>query len=113
MHEYSIVQSMLSLCEKYSKGKEVDKIVVKIGKMSGIEPHFLMESFNFFKENTICKDATMQMELIDITIICENCDKKSKVDSYNFFCPYCKSGNTKVLTGQEMLIDYIELKEEK
>ena len=111
MHEYSIVQSMLDLCEKYSKGKQVDKVVVKIGKMSGIEPHFLKESFNVFKEETSCQDAAMEMQLIDITILCKDCGKKAIVDNFNFFCPYCKGGNTEVLTGQEMHIDYIELKE--
>jgi len=113
MHEYSIVQSMLDLCEKHSQGKQVDKVVVKIGKMSGIEPHFLKESFDVFKEETICQDATIVMNLIDITIRCKDCKKKATVDSFNFFCPHCKGGNTKVLTGQEMHIDYIELKEEK
>jgi len=111
MHEYTIVQSMLDICEKHSKGKEVDKVVVDIGKMSGIEPHFLQESFNVFKENTICKDATLEMNLIDITIVCKNCNKKSTVENYDFFCPVCQSGDTKVLTGQEMHIQYIELKE--
>ena len=113
MHEYSIVQSMLDLCEKHANGKQVDKIVVNIGKMSGIEPHFLKESFNVFKEDTLCHNATMEMNLIDITIVCKTCEKESVVDSFNFFCPHCKGGNTEVLTGQEMHIDYIELKEEE
>ncbi|PHS38695.1 MAG: hydrogenase maturation nickel metallochaperone HypA [Sulfurovum sp.] len=111
MHEYSIVMSMLDLCEKHAKGKPVEKVVTKIGKMSGIEPHFLKESFDIFKEDTICADATMSMNLIDITIRCTDCGKEATVDSYNFFCPHCQGGNTEVLTGQEMHIDYIELKD--
>jgi len=111
MHEYTIVQSMLDLCEKHANGKEVEKLVVKIGKMSGIEPHFLKESFDIFKEDTLCHNATMEMELIDITIKCSDCHKEAMVDSFNFYCPYCGGGNTEVLTGQEMHIDYIEVKE--
>ena len=111
MHEYSIVQSMIDLCEKHAKGNMVDKVVVKIGKMSGIEPHFLKESFEVFKEDTVCADATMEMKIIDITILCVDCKNEATVDSFNFFCSKCKGGNTKVLTGQEMHIEYIELKE--
>ena len=111
MHEYSIVSSMLDICEKYAKDREVDRVAVKIGKMSGIEPHFLKSSFDIFKEDTLCKDATLQMDIIDITLKCIDCNKEAVVDSFNFFCPYCKEGNTEVLTGQEMYIDYIELKE--
>ncbi len=111
MHEYSVVQSMIDLCNKYSQGQDIEKVVVNIGKMSGIEPHFLKESFNFFKEDTVCKNATIQMNLIDITILCLECNKESKIENLDFHCSYCKSGETKVLTGQEMHIDYIELKD--
>lgn len=113
MHEYSVVMSMIDLCEKHAKGKPVEKVVTKIGKMSGIEPHFLKESFDIFKEDTICQEASMTINLIDITIRCTDCDKEATVDNYSFYCPYCKSGNTEVLTGQEMHIDYIELKDNK
>jgi hydrogenase nickel incorporation protein HypA/HybF len=102
---------MLDICKKHAKDREVEKVVVKIGKMSGIEPHFLRESFNFFKEDSVCKNATMQMNIVEITILCKDCKKESGVDSFNFFCPYCSGGNTEVLTGQEMHIEYIELKE--
>jgi hydrogenase nickel incorporation protein HypA/HybF len=112
MHEYSIVQSMLDLCEKHAQGKLVDKVVVKIGKMSGIEPHFLRESYDVFKEDTVCKDAAMEMNIIDISISCKDCGKESVIDNFNFYCPHCNGGNTEVLTGQEMHIEYIELKED-
>ncbi|NKQ41404.1 MAG: hydrogenase maturation nickel metallochaperone HypA [Sulfurovum sp.] len=111
MHEYSIVMSMLDLCEKHAKGKPVEKVVTKIGKMSGIEPHFLKDSFDIFKEDTVCSDASMTINLIDITIRCTDCAKEAMVDSYNFFCPHCEGGNTEVMTGQEMHIEYIELKD--
>ena len=113
MHEYTIVQSMLDLCEKHAKGRKIDKVAVKIGRMSGIEPHFLKESFDVFKEETVCESATMEIDIIDIAIVCKDCGKEAVIDSFNFFCPHCKGGNTEVLTGQEMHIDYIELKEEK
>jgi len=111
MHEFTIVQSMLDMCKKHSKGKKVDKVVVDIGKMSGIEPHFLKESFDTFKENTVCDEAVLDMNIIDITIVCDDCKAESKIENYDFFCPKCHSGNTKVLTGQEMHIQYLELKE--
>ncbi len=113
MHEYSIVMSMLDICQKHAKERPVNKVAVKIGKMSGIEPHFLKESFDIFKEDTVCSDADMSIDLIDITIRCADCSKVSEVDSFNFYCPQCQGGNTEVLTGQEMHIEYIELKDDQ
>ncbi len=42
MHEYSIVQSLIESCEENARinnSTEITKVVVKIGVMSGVEPH--------------------------------------------------------------------------
>ena len=60
MHEYSIVQALLDQCEDHAKehnATAVTKVVVKIGKYSGVEPHLLEVAFETFKEKTICSDA--------------------------------------------------------
>jgi len=47
MHEFSVVQSLMGLIEenvKKNNAKSVSKVVVKIGKMSGIEPHLLKKT---------------------------------------------------------------------
>jgi hydrogenase nickel incorporation protein HypA/HybF len=111
MHELSIVQSMIKLVEKHAKDKEVAKIVVKIGKMSGIEPYFLKDSFDFFKENSVCKNAQMEIIEVNIKIKCFECGNESEINGYDFHCPICGSEKTKIISGEEMHIEYIELKE--
>ena len=49
MHEYSIVQNLLDQCEDQAKqhgAKKVEKVVVKIGVMSGVEPDLLQTAFD-------------------------------------------------------------------
>jgi hydrogenase nickel incorporation protein HypA/HybF len=111
MHELSVVQSMVKLVEEYAKDKEVTRLVVKIGKMSGIEPVFLKESFNFFKEDTICKNASMEIVEVDVRVKCYECGEESAIEGFDFHCPKCGSEKTKVVNGEEMHIDYIEVKE--
>jgi len=111
MHELSIVQSMMKIIEDYAKDKEVTKVVVKIGKMSGIEPYFLKESFDFFKENTICNNAELEIIECDIKIKCKECGVISIVNDFDFSCPKCKSLKTEIISGEEMHIEYIEIKE--
>ena len=60
MHEYSIVQSLLESCEQHAReneAKEVTKVVVKIGVLSGVEPDLLQTAFDTFKEKTICHNC--------------------------------------------------------
>ncbi|MEO1928195.1 MAG: hydrogenase maturation nickel metallochaperone HypA [Nautiliaceae bacterium] len=102
---------MIKVVEKFAKNKEVTKIVVKIGKMSGVEPYFLKESFDFFKENTVCKNAEIEIVEVDIKIKCFECGEISLVKGFDFHCPICGSEKTKVVSGEEMHIEYIEVKE--
>jgi len=111
MHELSVVQSMMKIVEKASKGKEVTKLVVKIGKMSGVEPYFLKESFDFFKEGSVCHNAEMEIIQTDVKVECYDCNAKSVIEGYDFHCPVCGSEKTKIISGEEMHIEYIEVKE--
>ncbi len=103
--------STIALCEKHARGRPIKKIAMKIGKMSGINPHFLQESFDVFKEDSGCAEAVMEVELIDIKIKCKSCQKESVLDKYHFSCPVCQSTDIEIITGQEMHVDHIEIKE--
>ena len=66
MHEYSIVQSLLESCEQHARqneAKEVTKVVVKIGVLSGVEPDLLQTAFDTFKEQTICHNAEFVLNI--------------------------------------------------
>jgi len=74
MHEFSVVQSLMGLIEENARqnnAKSVSKVVVKIGKMSGIEPHLLKIAFDTFKEKTICENAELEMIIQDIVAKCK------------------------------------------
>ena len=70
MHEFSVVQSLLGLIEenvRKNNAKSVSKVVVKIGKLSGIEPHLLKITFNTFKEKTVCENTELEMIIQEVT----------------------------------------------
>ena len=71
MHEFSIVQSIIESAHEHAvsnNAKKVTKLVVKIGVMSGVEPHLLQEAFEAFKENTICDGCTFVMNIQKLKI---------------------------------------------
>ncbi|GAB6072928.1 hydrogenase maturation nickel metallochaperone HypA [Venenivibrio stagnispumantis] len=112
MHEFSVVQSLLDLIEKNAKehnAKSVDKVVVKIGRLSGIEPHLLELAFDTFKEKTICENAKLEMIIQEIIAICEDCKKEFVIKENEFICPYCKSFNINILDGEDMYLLSLEM----
>ena len=82
MHEFSIVNALLDMCEqnaKDKKKKKITKVEIKIGKLSGVEPHLLETAFETFKEGTMCDGAKFTMHLQDVILHCQSCDKQSSI----------------------------------
>lgn len=112
MHEYSIVASLIDLCEKQAKKedvKQIKQVNLQIGRLSGIDSHFIKSSFDFFKEDTCCEKATLFVKDIEVQIKCNDCNLETVLLDNNFCCPNCKSSDTKILKGEEMIVESIEV----
>lgn len=115
MHEYSIVASLIDLCEKEAQrqhAKSIKTITLKVGRLSGIEPPLLTQCFDVFKEDTLCHNAILQLELCDVIIQCATCKERSVITNNNFICPKCHSEETAMVGGQELLVQSIEIVED-
>lgn len=112
MHEYSIVQSLLNSCEENAQANnatKVCKVVVKIGVMSGVEPELLQTAFDTFKEETICHDAQFIINVQNVIIRCNSCQKDSELSKLEYSCPKCKSVDLDIIDGEEMYLMQLEL----
>lgn len=112
MHEYSIVQALLTQCEDIARDNEAEKItkiVTKIGKMSGVEPHLLEIAFNTFKEKTVCDGADFVMNVQPLVIECKACGEVTELGEIFYKCPKCESLDVKVIDGEEMYLMTLEM----
>ena len=112
MHEYSVVQSLIESCEEHASSnnaKKVTKVVVKIGVMSGIEPHLLKEAFELFKEDTICDGCEFIMNIQKVKIECMACGNTQELEKNEYCCPTCQAIEIKILDGEDMFLMQLEL----
>lgn len=112
MHEYSIVQALLEQCEGHAKANDstkVTKVVTKIGKLSGVEPHLLETAFETFKEHTVCDGAEFVMQLQDLKLYCNTCQKESEQSEVRYQCLHCQSTDVSVIDGEEMYLMTLEM----
>ena len=112
MHEYSIVQSLIENCEEHAKtnnASKVTKVVVKIGVMSGVEPHLLEEAFGAFKEGSICDGCEFIMTIQKVKIECNECGKTNELEKNEYSCPACQGVDINVIDGEEMYLMQLEL----
>lgn len=106
MHELSIVESLIELCEENAlnnKAYNVQEIYVKIGRLSGIEVDLFKRCFETFKESSnICKNAKLFIELAPLEILCLKCDQTSILEENVFKCPKCQSIEYKITQGEDL-----------
>lgn len=112
MHEFSVVSALLDLCEKHAKengASSIQRVEIKVGKLSGIEPHLLATAFDTFKEKTLCEDAELVMHLQDVIVYCSTCKSESPLEKNEFSCPKCQSTEVSVTDGEEMYLMRLEM----
>lgn len=112
MHEYSIVQSLLESCEEHAKAndaKQVSKVVVKIGVLSGVEPDLLKTAFDTFKEQTVCNKAQFVMNIQKVKILCNSCKVESILEKNEFSCNKCDGVDIEVIDGEDMYLMSLEM----
>lgn len=106
MHELSIVESLIELCEENAfknEAKSVQEIHVKIGRLSGVETDLFKRCFETFRENsTFCKDARLFIETAPLEILCLKCEQKSILEKNIFKCPNCESLEYKITQGEDL-----------
>ena len=99
------------MCEKNAKKSGATKIIkveVKIGKLSGVEPHLLQTAFDTFKEKTICHDAEFCIHVQELVAGCRKCNMESVLKNNVFVCPKC-GGDVEILDGKDMYLMRLEM----
>lgn len=110
MHEYSIVQALIDRVEKEAASREaiaVHKLSVRIGELSGVETTLLHTAFMTFREETICRNAELEINAIEALWACPKCNAPI-VKGGPLRCGSCGSPAT-LCQGDEIMLDQIEM----
>ncbi|WP_096021191.1 hydrogenase maturation nickel metallochaperone HypA [Campylobacter lanienae] len=112
MHELAIVQELFKLCETNAmkhKATRITKVEIEVGRLSGVEAHYLQSAFDAFKTDTICSQAKLIIHPKDITIQCNECGAQSILLENEFLCPKCGSNSLEVISGEDMYLMRLEM----
>lgn len=112
MHELSICQSMLSQIEavgRENRATAVHRVKVQIGPLSGVEPQLLQQAFPIAVAGSIAEHAVLDIELLPIRIECQQCGGESEATANKLICGHCGHWQTRLLSGDEMLLASLEL----
>ncbi|MDX9786351.1 MAG: hydrogenase maturation nickel metallochaperone HypA [Desulfobacterales bacterium] len=111
MHELNVLMEVVDQVETMATEQKIEKvaaIVLEIGELSSVVPHFMEEYYPLIVENKEClKDSKLVIERIPGEARCTNCDEIYNVVQNDGFCPLCGRFEKEVLQGREFMIKEI------
>ncbi len=114
MHELSVAENIIEIVQEHLQGDQknaVKKVKVKVGKLTNILVDSLIFGFEVLTKETNLDGSELEIEVIPIKIRCEACGENSTVDGFLFSCPLCQSSSIKIISGYELMVNEIELKD--
>ncbi len=113
MHEMGIILHLAKSLEEEAREQNIQKILrvtLQVGEVSGILTDYFTDCWNYFRRrHPVLETAELELETIPAVTFCGNCEKTYPTVRYGRECPYCHSGETWLLRGNECIIKEIEV----
>jgi hydrogenase nickel incorporation protein HypA/HybF len=115
MHELSIAENVLGIVKEASlnaHATKVTRIVIEIGRLSGIERDALDFALGVVLKDSIAAGAEYQINIIPAIARCEECGKEGDMQDFYSSCPACGSHQMEIISGKELKVASIEVETE-
>ena len=114
MHELGIVSNIIKQVDAIAvenNAKEVKRVTLEIGEVSGVVPKYLEDCWKWACQNRSehMKECELRIINLKATSYCEDCEETFDTISNGKICPKCKKQNTYLITGNEVSIKNIEV----
>ena len=112
MHELSICRSLigqLDLISSQYPERKIAAIYMQVGPLSGVVPELLLDAFPLASIGTIAEDAELNCLESHVRVHCPDCGKDSNAAINNLTCPLCDNWLTQLISGDELILQRVEL----
>ncbi|BCG46313.1 [NiFe] hydrogenase nickel incorporation protein HypA [Citrifermentans bremense] len=109
MHEMSITQSVVEICEGHAAGRKVTEVVLLIGELSGVVPESVEFCFEACTKGTLLEGARLQLELVPGVGNCPACHGEFPISTLFAACPGCGAFGLSIVSGEELRVKELEL----
>lgn len=111
MHEMSITQGIIDICESNAGGRRVLSIDVEIGELSSVVPDAVAFCFEACSQDTLLEGARLNIIRVPGTGHCLECDRDTPLNAVFGACQHCGSYQLTILSGEELRVREIEVDE--
>jgi hydrogenase nickel incorporation protein HypA/HybF len=109
MHEMSITQGIIDICEKYAEGRRVLSVDVEIGELSSVVPEAVEFCFEACSQGTLLEGARITIIRVPGSGLCLDCGQETPLAALFGACRQCGGYNVTIMSGEEMRVKEIEV----
>ena len=113
MHELGVTFHIMDQLEKVAQENDVErvrKVVLELGEVSTVIESYLQSCWTWAaKKRPLFENAELIVETLPAVTYCEDCGKTYSTVEHGKTCPFCGSGQTYLLHGNEFNIKEIEV----
>lgn len=116
MHELPIMRNILSVVTRSSQLSEKKRLVnvtLKVGALRDLEEEWVQRYWDYITRGTYAEGSKVTIDVVPTTCECSKC---GNIFGYDVFtrkkpcCPECGSEQVSLKSGNELLIDEVEVK---
>jgi hydrogenase nickel incorporation protein HypA/HybF len=111
VHELSVSSAIVDTVVRHAEGRRVTAVHVRLGRLRQVVPSSLAFYFDLVARGTVCEGARLEQEVVPAALRCASCGHAWEVAAPFFRCPRCASADVTVETGEELLVESIDVEE--
>jgi hydrogenase nickel incorporation protein HypA/HybF len=112
MHELAICQALMTQLEQAAAPHEpavIERVVLSVGALSGVEPALLTRAFEVARAGTIAEGASLEIRTGPVRVRCTSCGQESEARANRLLCAACGEWRVSVVSGEELLLLSLDL----
>jgi hydrogenase nickel incorporation protein HypA/HybF len=112
VHELSLAGAIIDTVERHAAGRRVTVVYLRVGHLRQVVPSSLEFYFEHVARGTVCDGARLELELVPAALRC-GCGQEWTLEDPVFRCPACGQAGAEVVSGEEFLVDCIDVVEQE
>lgn len=115
MHEMALCTEVVDTVLDVARDADavsVDGVTMVVGEMRDIIEDMFKSFFHYLTRETIAENCTVSFLTVPVTVTCKGCDTGYRVDLHSgkpLSCPQCGSREYQFASGNEFLIESIDI----
>lgn len=112
MHELSLCRAIADTAMEHANGRPIERIRLQIGHFRQVVPDTLQFCWQMRTENTQLAGCVLEVDHIAAIVRCDSCGATTELEHPVLRCGSCDSASVTMTSGEEFLIESIDVTQE-